>query len=111
MPEVCYAGTGTMKRPESCCNLPILIEAAIVTKCKADNPKPRGNQKGQQRGQPKGCCMAECLLNTTGIYANGVMNKAVAQKVLSENNPAWSQVIKNAIDKCLADGLLFYFHL
>lgn len=95
-----------MKRPESCCNLPILIDTAIVSKCKADNPRTKG---GHQRGQPKGFCMAECLLNTTGINANGVMNKAVAQKVFSQSNPAWSQVINNAIDKCLADGLLFKF--
>ena len=95
-----------MKRPESCCNLPVLIDTAIVSKCKTDNPKTRGGQRGGQRG-PKGFCMAECLLNTTGINANGVMNKAVAQRVLSQNNPAWAQVINNAIDKCLADGLLF----
>ena len=86
--------------------MPTLIDEAIVSKCKADNPKT----KGQHSGYPEGFCMAECLLNTTGIYANGVINKAVAQKVLSQNNPAWSQVITKAIDKCFADGLwLFYF--
>ncbi|CAO1368761.1 unnamed protein product [Diamesa serratosioi] len=98
--EICYAGTGSLKRPENCCNLPTLIDPAIVSKCKADNPKTNGHHSGHQ----KGCCMAECLLNTTGIYSNRVLNKAVAQKVLSQYNPAWSQVINNAIDKCLADA-------
>ena len=97
---ICYTGKGSLKRPESCCNLPTLFEAAIVSKCKTDNPRTIA----QRSGRHKGCCMTECLLNTTGIYSNGVINKAVAQKVLSQNNPAWSQVINNAIDKCLADG-------
>lgn len=114
------------KNPTDCCKMPILIDSAITMKCETDFTKPVGPPKGKLSGinphsllnkflnsfsgPPKGCCMSECVMNATGILANGKFDKAVAQKVLTQNvlaEAAWVKVINSAIDKCLVDGKIF----
>lgn len=117
MNHACMKGPGS-KDPLECCEMPSLIDTAIVEKCKTAFPKlprpsgppPTGNPSGAPppHGGPKGCCMSECIMNTTGILINGKVDKVVAQKVMAQNlqgDATWVLVINNAIDKCQIDGI------
>lgn len=113
MNQACMRGPGA-KNPSECCEMPTLVDTAIVEKCKADFPKPARpsgpppSGAPPPHGGPKGCCMGECIMNTTGILVNGKFDKVVAQKVMAQNvqgDAAWVLIINNAIDKCQIDGI------
>ena len=113
MNHSCMRGPGS-KNPSDCCEMPALIDTAIVEKCKAAFPRPSGppptgvpSGAPPPPGVPKGTCMGECIMNATGILVNGKIDKVVAQKVMAQNlqgDATWVLVINNAIDKCQADG-------
>lgn len=118
MNHACMRGPGS-KDPSECCEMPTLIDTAIVEKCKAafprpprpSGPPPTGGPSGgpPPHGGPKGCCMSECIMNTTGILINGKVDKVVAQKVMAQNlqgDATWVLIINNAIDKCQIDGTI-----
>ena len=120
MDQSCWKGPGVAKDPKDCCEMPALIDTDIVEKCKAAFPRPSGppptglpSGPPPPKGGPKGCCMSECIMNSTGILVNGKVDKIVAQKVMAQNlqgDAAWVLVINNAIDKCQLDGIKYQLY-
>ncbi|CRL06748.1 CLUMA_CG019521, isoform A [Clunio marinus] len=97
LPEECWQGQPDGKSPHECCQLKEAIPMALFEKCKSLFPPPPPGS------HPKGCCMSECVLSETKIFAEGKMNKDEALKFLSkhfEGDAETIKVVHEAVEHC-----------
>jgi hypothetical protein len=111
-------GPPTDKTPNECCQIPDIIPQSVFEKCEAANPRPPPPAHGMppkgeyavkafiqllQSFPPLGCCMSECVMNTTGIMVNGKLDKAAAVKYMTERLTGDAEAIRvatAAVDYC-----------
>uniref|UniRef100_A0A182WJM0 OBP47-like domain-containing protein n=1 Tax=Anopheles minimus TaxID=112268 RepID=A0A182WJM0_9DIPT len=106
----CLKGPPVPKNAAECCVTPFLVEPSAFMAC---HSKWIGQTKRQMalEGIPRGCCVAECVMNSTKLYSNGKIDRdALTKLYLSSTKamaPEWKQITLDAIDGCfkMADSI------
>uniref|UniRef100_A0AAG5DBP5 OBP47-like domain-containing protein n=1 Tax=Anopheles atroparvus TaxID=41427 RepID=A0AAG5DBP5_ANOAO len=99
----CLKGPPIPKNAAECCVTPSLVEPSAFMAC---HSKWIGQTKRQMamEGTPRGCCVAECVMNSTKLYANGKIDRAALTKLYLDSAkpmaPEWKQITLDAIDGC-----------
>ncbi|XP_055609571.1 general odorant-binding protein 68-like [Uranotaenia lowii] len=98
----CANGPPNSKNPAECCNTPMLLDKEIMMDCY----QKFGEQTKRQlkmEGVPRGCCIAECGLNATGLYSNGMVNREGLTTMFMDavkDMPDWQNLVRNTMDEC-----------
>ncbi|EAT37338.1 AAEL010662-PA [Aedes aegypti] len=100
--DVCKNGSPTNKSLWDCCNMPNLVNQDI----RADCHQKYGEQTMKQmklEGTPRGCCIAECQLNATGLYADGMIKRDEMTTMFMDSvkdTPEWQPMVRDLLDEC-----------
>ncbi|XP_021695486.1 general odorant-binding protein 67 [Aedes aegypti] len=98
----CANGPPVQKNPMECCNTPMLLDKDIMMDCY----QKYGDQTKKQmklEGVPRGCCIAECGLNATGLYSNGMIKRDDMTKMFMDSvkdMPEWQMLVRDTLDEC-----------
>ncbi|XP_055529507.1 general odorant-binding protein 67-like [Wyeomyia smithii] len=98
----CANGPPVNKNPGECCDTPMLLDKEIMMNCY----KQYGEQTKRQmklEGIPRGCCIAECGLNATGLYSNGMIHRDDMTKMFMDvvkDMPQWQMLVQDTLDEC-----------
>ncbi|XP_062549390.1 general odorant-binding protein 66-like [Armigeres subalbatus] len=100
--NACKNGPPVNKGLWDCCNMPNLIDQDIRTECQ----QKYGEQTVKQaklEGTPRGCCIAECQLNATGLYADGMVDREAMTSMFMDavkDAPEWQPKVRDLLDEC-----------
>nr|XP_040224657.2 uncharacterized protein LOC120950581 [Anopheles coluzzii] len=106
----CLKGPPVPKNAAECCVTPFLVEPSAFMTC---HSKWIGQTKRQMamEGIPRGCCVAECVMNSTSLYSNGKIDREALTKLYLDSTksmaPEWNKITLDAIDGCfkMADSI------
>uniref|UniRef100_A0A182RTY5 OBP47-like domain-containing protein n=2 Tax=Anopheles funestus TaxID=62324 RepID=A0A182RTY5_ANOFN len=99
----CLKGPPVPKNAAECCVTPFLVEPSTFMAC---HSKWIGQTKRQMalEGTPRGCCVAECVMNSTNLYSGGKIDRDALTKLYLGSTktmaPEWKQITLDAIDGC-----------
>uniref|UniRef100_A0A182QPQ2 OBP47-like domain-containing protein n=1 Tax=Anopheles farauti TaxID=69004 RepID=A0A182QPQ2_9DIPT len=99
----CLNGPPVPKNAVECCATPSLVEPSAFMAC---HSKWISQTKRQMtiEGVPRGCCVAECVMNSTNLYADGKIDRAALTQLylgsVASMAPEWKQITLDAIDGC-----------
>ncbi|XP_058123211.1 general odorant-binding protein 67-like [Anopheles ziemanni] len=87
---------------EDCCQIPKMVDTAVMDKCRADNPR---SEQMPAPGVPKteGCCVMQCILTETGGFANNALNTDAIKRTLASTIGAdanFASAVNGAVDNC-----------
>nr|4IJ7_A Chain A, Odorant binding protein-8 [Anopheles gambiae]4IJ7_B Chain B, Odorant binding protein-8 [Anopheles gambiae]4KYN_A Chain A, Odorant binding protein-8 [Anopheles gambiae]4KYN_B Chain B, Odorant binding protein-8 [Anopheles gambiae]4KYN_C Chain C, Odorant binding protein-8 [Anopheles gambiae]4KYN_D Chain D, Odorant binding protein-8 [Anopheles gambiae] len=98
----CAAGPPVDTNPAECCPKPMLVDGTIMMDCY----KKYGEQTKKQLqmdGIPRGCCIAECAMNATNMYADGMLKRDDLSKMFMDavkDKPEWMSLVRDATNAC-----------
>uniref|UniRef100_A0A182UIH1 OBP47-like domain-containing protein n=1 Tax=Anopheles melas TaxID=34690 RepID=A0A182UIH1_9DIPT len=98
----CAAGPPVDTNPAECCPTPMLVDGTIMMDCY----KKYGEQTKKQLqmdGIPRGCCIAECAMNATNMYADGMLKRDDLSKMFMDavkDKPEWMSLVRDATNAC-----------
>ncbi|XP_041768820.1 uncharacterized protein LOC121591848 [Anopheles merus] len=98
----CAAGPPVDTNPAECCPTPMLVDGTIMMDCY----KKYGEQTKKQLqmdGIPRGCCIAECAMNATNMYAEGMLKRDDLSKMFMDavkGKPEWMSLVRDATNAC-----------
>ncbi|ETN65788.1 Odorant-binding protein 58c [Anopheles darlingi] len=103
----CAGGPPVDTNPAECCPTPMIVDGSIMMDCY----KMYGEQTKKQlqmEGIPRGCCIAECAMNATSMYVDGMLKRDDLAKMFMDavkGKPEWMAVVRDATNACfdLAD--------
>lgn len=96
------------KDPKECCTVPNILDKSEFKKC-FDEFKVKMEDISVELEPNKGCCISECILNTTGIAINdGTIDKDASKKLLGAKlagDAEWMPVFEKSFDACMATAI------
>ncbi|XP_065076002.1 general odorant-binding protein 67-like [Ochlerotatus camptorhynchus] len=98
----CMNGPPVQKNPTECCNTPMLLDKDIMMDCYQKYGEQTKKQM-KMEGIPRGCCIAECGLNATGLYSNGMIKRDDMTKMFMDSvkdMPMWQTLTRDTLDEC-----------
>ncbi|XP_049539597.1 general odorant-binding protein 67-like [Anopheles darlingi] len=106
----CLKGPPVAKNAAECCVTPSLVEPSAFMACHSKWISQTKRQMAME-GIPRGCCVAECVMNQTGLYSDGKIDRAALTELYLGSAkplaPEWKQITLDAIDGCfgMADSI------
>ncbi|KFB40311.1 AGAP007287-PA-like protein [Anopheles sinensis] len=106
----CLKGPPVPKNAAECCVTPSLVEPSAFMACHSKWISQTKRQMAIE-GIPRGCCVAECVMNSTKLYSNGKIDREALTKLYLDSAkpmpPEWKQIALDSIDACfkMADSM------
>ncbi|XP_055690564.1 general odorant-binding protein 66-like [Lutzomyia longipalpis] len=95
--------------PKECCHFPRPINDDQFHKCVEEFGKQtRRNLEAIESGGPaRGCCVSECVMNSTGAVVDGHIDVGIMKRVMKEVSgdvSEWEEIVGKATEKCIGEA-------
>ncbi|XP_059613763.1 general odorant-binding protein 66-like [Phlebotomus argentipes] len=96
--------------PKECCHFPRPINDENFHKCVEQFGKQshRNLEAVQSGGPERGCCVSECVMNSTGAIVDGHIDagkmKSMMKEAAGDAAADWEPVLEKMAEKCLAEA-------
>ncbi|GAB0092157.1 hypothetical protein DMENIID0001_071300 [Sergentomyia squamirostris] len=92
--------------PKECCHFPRPLKDGDFHKCVEEFGKQTSrNLEAVENGAPiRGCCVSECVMNSTGAVVDGQIDVGIMKRQMKEaagDVSEWAEVIDKTAEKCL----------